>query len=143
LSRIAIEQPSELDLNTIQAALTTTYWSPGITREVVARACAHSLCAVARDEAGGLIGFARLVTDHATFAWLCDVFVLAPHQGRGLARALVTALMQHESCLGLRRWLLATRDAHGVYAPLGFAPLDTPDRFMHIKRPAPYGEAAG
>jgi len=137
--RIAIEQPSEADLDVIHGALTRTYWSPGIAREVVAQAFAHSTVALARDEGGGLIGFARLVTDKATFAWIADVIVLPGHEGQGLARTLVRALRALPELQGLRRWLLATKDAHGVYAPLGFAPLAAPDRFMEIKLAAPYG----
>lgn len=139
MPRIAIEQPSETDIDVIAAVLRETYWSPGIPRDVVARACANSMCAVARDDKGKLIGFARLVTDKATFAWLCDVIVLPGKQGRGLGRALVQTFQQHPDLQGLRRWLLGTKDAHGVYAPLGFTPLDAPERFMHIKDPSPYG----
>lgn len=139
-AHIAIEQPSEADIGAIHAMLRESYWSPGIPREVVARACANSKCAIARDDAGKLIGFARLVTDKATFAWLCDVVVLPGKQGRGLGRALVRTFQQHPELQGLRRWMLATRDAHSVYAPLGFAPLDAPERFMQIKNPAPYGK---
>lgn len=136
---ITIEQPSETDLDTIHAVLRETYWSPGIPRDVVARACANSMCAIARDDKGKLIGFARLVTDKATFAWLCDVIVLPGKQGRGLGRALVRTFLDHPELQGLRRWLLATKDAHGVYAPLGFETLDAPDRLMQIRNPAPYG----
>lgn len=139
MPRIAIEQPSETDIDAIHAVLRETYWSPGIPRDVVARACANSMCAVARDDSGKLIGFARLVTDKATFAWLCDVIVLPGKQGRGLGRELVQTFQKHPELQGLRRWLLGTKDAHGVYAPLGFTPLDTPERFMHIRNPAPYG----
>jgi N-acetylglutamate synthase-like GNAT family acetyltransferase len=136
---ITIEQPSDADIEIIHALLRESYWSPGIPRDVVARACANSMCAIARDSAGKLIGFARLVTDRATFAWLCDVIVLPGKQGRGLGRALVSAFQQHPELQGLRRWLLATKDAHGVYTPLGFASLDAPERFMHIRNPHPYG----
>lgn len=139
---IVIEHPSETDIDVIHAVLKETYWSPGIPREAVARACENSMCAIARDEAGRLIGFARLVTDKATFAWLCDVIVLPGKQGRGLGRALVQTFQRHPELQGLRRWLLGTRDAHGVYAPLGFTPLDAPERFMHIRNPAPYGRAS-
>lgn len=139
MPRIAIEQPSETDIDVIHSVLRETYWSPGIPRDVVARACANSMCVVARDDAGKLIGFARLVTDKATFAWLCDVIVLPGKQGRGLGRALVQTFREHPELRGLRRWLLATKDAHGVYTPLGFTPLDAPDRFMHIKNSSPYG----
>jgi GNAT superfamily N-acetyltransferase len=114
--------------------LTESYWSPGVAREVVARGCANSMCAIARDDARALVGFARLVTDRASFAWLCDVFVLPAWQGRGVARGLVRALRAHPELQGLRRWLLATRDAHGVYAALGFVPLAAPDRWMEIVR---------
>ncbi len=137
---ITIEQPTDADIDIIQNVLKDTYWSPGIPRDVVARACANSMCAIARDDAGKLIGFARLVTDKATFAWLCDVIVLPGKQGRGLGRALVQTFQRHPELQGLRRWLLGTKDAHGVYTPLGFTPLDAPDRFMHIKNPAPYGK---
>jgi N-acetylglutamate synthase-like GNAT family acetyltransferase len=139
---IAIEQPSETDIEIIHAVLRETYWSPGIPRHVVARACANSMCAVARDDAGKLIGFARVVTDKATFAWLCDVIVLPGKQGKGLGRALVQTFQRHPELQGLRRWLLGTKDAHGVYAPLGFAPVEAPERLMHIKNPKPYGEPA-
>jgi GNAT superfamily N-acetyltransferase len=136
---IAIEQPSETDIEIIHAVLRETYWSPGIPRDVVARACANSMRAIARDEHGKLIGFARLVTDKATFAWLCDVIVLPGKQGKGLGRALVQTFQRHPELQGLRRWLLATKDAHGVYEPLGFAALASPDRLMEIRNAAPYG----
>lgn len=137
---ITIEQPSDADIDAIQHVLKDTYWSPGIPRDVVARACANSMCAIARDDTGKLIGFARLVTDKATFAWLCDVIVLPGKQGKGLGRALVQTFQRHPELQGLRRWLLGTKDAHGVYTPLGFTPLDAPDRFMQIRNPTPYGE---
>lgn len=138
--RISIEQPTDTDIDAIHAVLRETYWSPGIPRETVARACAHSMCAIARDDAGKLIGFARLVTDKATFAWLCDVVVLPGKQGKGLGRALVRTFLDHPELQGLRRWLLGTKDAHGVYTPLGFAPIEEPHRLMHIRNPNPYGK---
>ena len=137
---INIEQPSDTDIDAIHAVLRETYWSPGIPRETVARACANSMCAIARDDAGKLIGFARLVTDKATFAWLCDVVVLPGKQGKGLGRALVRTFLDHPELQGLRRWLLGTKDAHGVYTPLGFAPIEEPHRLMHIRNPNPYGK---
>ncbi|WP_395646904.1 GNAT family N-acetyltransferase [Terricaulis sp.] len=139
--RIVIEQPTNSDLDVIHSVLTETYWSPGIPRDTVARACANSFCAIARDDRGALIGFARLVTDRATFAWLCDVIVLPAHQGQGLARSLVRTLREEPELTHLRRWLLGTKDAHGVYAPLGFAPLAAPERMMEIRNPTPYGRA--
>ncbi len=139
MTSITIEQPSEIDIEIIHGVLRETYWSPGIPREVVAKACANSMCAIARDDAGKLIGFARLVTDKATFAWLCDVIVLPGRQGKGVGRALVQTFQEHPELQGLRRWLLGTKDAHGVYTPLGFTPLDAADRFMQIRNPHPYG----
>lgn len=142
MTSIIIEQPSQTDLDAIHAVLKETYWSPGIPRDVVARACANSMCAVARDESGKLIGFARLVTDKATFAWLCDVIVLPGKQGRGLGRALVQTFQNLPELQGLRRWLLGTKDAHGVYEPLGFSSLAAPQGFMEIRNPEPYGPKA-
>lgn len=136
---IAVESPTEADIDALHPMLRESYWSPGIPRETVTRACANSLCAIARDDAGTLIGFARLVTDRAVFAWLCDVIVAPAHRGRGIGRGLVGALMAHPDTQGLRRWMLGTRDAHGVYAELGFGPIKAPDRLMEIIRPAPYG----
>ena len=141
--RVALEAPSAGDLAIIHAELGKTYWSPGIPLETVTRAFAHSVVALARDEAGALIGFARVVTDKATFAWLCDVVVLEAHRCKGVARAVARALMAGPELQGLRRWLLATRDAHGVYAPLGFVPSPAPDRWMEIKNAAPYGVQVG
>jgi GNAT superfamily N-acetyltransferase len=139
---IAIAQPSARDLDVIHAFLAESYWSPGIPRDVVERACAGSVCAIARDQQSALIGFARAISDRATFAWLADVFVLPAHQGQGVSRRLVGALQNHPELQNLRRWLLATRDAHGVYAPLGFVPLDKPERYMQIRAAAPYGRAS-
>jgi len=140
--KIAIEPPSAADMDAIHTVLAESYWSPGVPRDVAARAFANSIVALARDGEGKLAGFARLVTDKATFAWLADVIVLPPHGGKGLARAMVSALRAHPELQGLRRWLLATKDAHGVYAPLGFEPIAAPERYMEIKLAAPYGRAS-
>jgi GNAT superfamily N-acetyltransferase len=142
MAAIAIEQPSESDIDVIHGVLSESYWSPGIPRKTVQRACANSLCAIARNDRGALIGFARLVTDKATFAWLADVFVLPSHRGKGVARDLVRAFQAKPELQNLRRWLLATRDAHGVYVALGFAPLDAPERMMEVRNRNPYGRAA-
>lgn len=139
MAAIAIEQPSQTDINIIHAVLAETYWSPGIPREVVAKAAANSICAIARDQSGTLISFARLVTDRATFAWLCDVIVLPAHQGQGIGRDLVRTLQAHPELGNLRRWLLGTRDAHGVYEKLGFTPIEEPHRLMHKRNTNPYG----
>jgi GNAT superfamily N-acetyltransferase len=138
MTTIVVEQPSEAEIDMICAALTTTYWSPGVSREIVGRAFRNSMCVVAREE-GQLVGFARLVTDKATFAWLCDVFVAPSHRGFGVGRDLVRAFRNHPDLQNLRRWLLGTRDAHGVYAALGFGAIGAPERLMEIRNPAPYG----
>ncbi len=134
--------PTRLDLDAIHAFLSRSYWSPGVPRAVVARAIANSLCfGVYRD--GAQVGFARVVTDQATFAYLADVYVLEAHRGQGLSHRLVDHVLAHPALQGLRRVLLATRDAHGLYAAHGFAPLAAPDRFMEIHRPDAYRPADG
>lgn len=127
--------PAAVDLDTVHGFLTTSYWSPGIDRERVARAVSNSLCASALDADGRLVGFARAVTDYASFAYLADVFVLPEHRGQGLARRLVAALVGHPEMATIRKWMLSTDDAHGVYAPLGFRPLARPEDVME-HRPA-------
>lgn len=129
---ITVEQLPEADIDVLHPMLRETYWSPGIPRDTVARACAQSLCAVARDETGRLIGFARAVTDRAVFAWLCDVIIDPAHRGQGLGRGLVRALMEHPEMQTVRRWMLGTADAHGVYAELGFESLKAPERLMEV-----------
>ncbi len=102
-----------------------SYWSTGIRRDVVERAFSNSLVIGAYATAAGLqLGVARLVTDQATFAWLCDVFVDEAARGQGLGRTMVMALLADPRLQTLRRWALATRDAHEVYAPLGFGPVN-------------------
>ena len=115
--------PGRLDLTRVHGWLRDEYWSPGIRREVVERAFANSL-SVGAYTADGQVAVARAVTDCATFAWLCDVFVAPAMRGRGIARAMVRELMADARLQTLRRWCLATRDAHGVYAAVGFAPVD-------------------
>ena len=128
---------SRLDVGTIHAFLSSSYWSSGIPRETVERAIANSLCIGGYVESRQ-VAFVRMVTDRATFAYLADVFVLPSHRGRGLSRTLVEALLSHPEIQGLRRMLLVTRDAHGLYAKLGFSLLAAPDRFMERHQPNPY-----
>jgi len=128
---------ARFDITAIHAFLTQAYLSPGIPREVVERAIAHSLCfGVLCD--GSQVGFARVVTDRSTFAYLADVYVLEAHRGRGLSKRLMDAIVSHPDLQGLRRWLLATRDAHTLYSRYGFGPLMAPDRMMEIARPDIY-----
>ena len=93
-------------------------------------------------EGPGQIGFARVITDYATFAYLADVFIIESHRRRGLANFLMECIVQHPQLQGLRRWTLATRDAHQLYAKFGFKPLGRPDRFMELHNPEVYKKAA-
>lgn len=126
-----------MDVGAIHAFLTRTYWARGIPRETVQRAIDHSLC-FGVFQGPAQVGFARVVTDQATFAYLADVYLLDEHRGQGLARRLVQAVLAHPRLQGLRRWLLVTRDAHALYRPHGFEPLAHPDRIMEIHRPDAY-----
>ena len=121
--------PGRLDLAVVHGYLTRSYWAAGRSRELVARALQHSLCFGLYHEREQ-IGLARVVSDYATFAWLCDVFVLEEQQGQGLGKWLIGAVIAHPQLQGLRRMMLATRDAHGLYRQYGFAPLDEPARWM-------------
>jgi GNAT superfamily N-acetyltransferase len=129
---------AELDVALIHRFLgEESYWAKGIPRATVERALEHSLCF------GGFVGagqvaFARVISDYATFANLVDVFVLAPHRGRGYGRALMDAVVAHPKLQGLRRFTLATSDAHGLYALYGFKPLARPESFMERHDPGVY-----
>ncbi|CAG1011903.1 amino-acid N-acetyltransferase [Burkholderiales bacterium] len=129
--------PSRFDIAAIHDFLAHSYWSPGLPREVLERAIAHSLCFGLFCE-GRQVGFARMITDRATFAYLADVYVLEAHRGKGLARRLVQTILAHPDLQGLRRMMLATRDAHGLYAKFDFQPLAGPQRFMELHRPEVY-----
>jgi GNAT superfamily N-acetyltransferase len=114
-----------------------SYWAKGVPRETVERSIENSICfGVYRT--GKQVGFARVVSDCATFAWLADVFIVEDQRGRGLGKRLVAAILAHPSFQGLRRFLLGTLDAHGLYAQFGFGPLTQIERFMEIRNPNPY-----
>lgn len=131
--RISLD-PARLQFDVIHGYLSRSYWSLGIPRELVERAARNSLVVGAYDPASEQVGFARLITDHTTFGYLADVFVLEAHRGRGLSRAMVQALMDLPEVRGMRRLMLATRDAHGLYAKLGWAPVTDPAPLMQIHR---------
>lgn len=111
------------------------YWSIGLPRDIFDRSVDGSLCFVAATAGDEVAGFARVVSDRATFAWLCDVFVLPAHRGNGVSKRLMDAVMAHPDLARVRNFMLATRDAHGLYARYGFAPLEEPSRWMAIRRP--------
>lgn len=123
------DAPARLDVARIHGWLTGSYWSPGIARSLVERAIAGSHCLGAYRD-GQQVGFARMITDHATFAWLADVWVDEPARGAGLGRRMVRWFLEDPRFAGIRRIGLTTADAHGVYAALGFTPLLRPDRYM-------------
>lgn len=128
---------SRMDVDAIHAFLSRSYWSPGVPRTVVERAMQHSLCFAMLHE-GRHVGFARVVTDRATFAYLADVHVLEEHRGRGLSKRLMEAVVRHPDLQGLRRMMLATRDAHGLYEQYGFTPLASPGVMMERHDPDVY-----
>jgi len=132
--------PSKLDLASIHAFLTRSYWSPEIPRLTVAIAIKNSLTIGAYLQTGEQIGFARLVTDHATFGYLADVYVLEEHRGQGIASRMVSELLDLPEVRKFRRILLATKDAHRVYARLGFENIPDAKPFMQIVRKNIYAD---
>lgn len=115
--------PARLDRDAIWGFLRTSYWSPGVARDVVERAIDNSLVFGLYAPAGAQAGFARVLTDRARFGWLCDVFVLEAHRGRGLGTWLVETVVTHPDLAGMRL-VLATADAHGLYERFGFGPVE-------------------
>jgi GNAT superfamily N-acetyltransferase len=136
--------PDEMDVDAIHAFLGgESYWARGIPRETVERSIRNSLCFGVFDTAGGAqVAFARVVTDRATFAYLADVYVVPAFRGRGISRLLMETITAHPDLQGLRRWMLMTQDAHGLYAQFGFRPLAHPDRAMERTDPDIYARTA-
>ncbi len=121
----------------IHRFLTMSYWAKGIPRAVVARSIQNSMCFGAY-RGGRQIGFARVISDYATYAYIGDVFVLKAYRGRGVGKLLMQSIMRNPRLRGLRRWSLVTADAHGLYARFGFTPLRAPDRYMELHDPDVY-----
>ncbi len=128
------DDKQRIDVARVHGWLAGSYWSPGIERAVVERAMAHSHCLGAYRD-GRQVGFARAITDYATFAWIADVWIDEAERGRGLGRRMVAWFVDHPRFAGIRRVGLTTADAHGVYAPLGFTSLLRPDRYMERLSP--------
>ncbi len=120
---------AKLDLNTIVNFLSTSYWAVGRSKTTIQRSIEHSLV-FGVYQAEEQIGFARVVTDYATFAWIADVFILPQFRQQGLAKWLIETILAHPDLQGLRRWVLATQDAHGLYEKMGFKHLTEPWRWM-------------
>jgi GNAT superfamily N-acetyltransferase len=144
---------ARLNLDVTYGFLTSCYWAKGIPRDVVARSIEHSLCfgiydgtaeksprlaKEARPAAPVQVGFARVISDFATVAYVGDVFVVDTHRGRGLGKWLMECITQHPALQNLRRWILTTRDAHGLYSQVGFTPVKSPERYMELHRPDVY-----
>lgn len=132
---------TRLDVVAIHAFLSQTYWSPGIPLATVQKAIDHSLTFGVYLGAEQ-VGFARVITDKTTFAYLADVYILDAHRGKGLAKRLVASIQAHAELQGLRRFLLATKDAHGLYEQFGFKPLLNPTRMMEVLNPNTYTAGA-
>jgi GNAT superfamily N-acetyltransferase len=126
-----------LCMDAIHGYLVQSYWSSGIPREILERGIANSLAFGVYDSRQQ-VGFARVVSDYATFAYLADVFVLENHRGQGLGKRLMEVIRSHPKLQGLRRWHLVTRDAHGLYRQYGFTALAAPERHMEIFEPDIY-----
>lgn len=136
------DDAARLDVGVVHEFLMRVYWSENIPREVVARALVSSWSFGLYAPTGAQIGLARLVTDYETFAWLADVFVLEDWRGRGLSKWMMREIFELPALKALRRVLLATRTAHGLYEKVGFGPLARPEWFMEINRPEIYRKAA-
>jgi GNAT superfamily N-acetyltransferase len=130
-----------INLDVVHGFLTECYWAKGIPREAVARSIENALCFGVYAE-NKQIGFARVISDYATYAYIGDVFVLEPFRGRGLGKWLMECIMQHPRLQGLRRWSLVTSDAHGLYAQFGFEPLKKPQNYMELHRPDVYKQTS-
>jgi GNAT superfamily N-acetyltransferase len=128
---------TRVDIDLVHGWLTQSYWSPGIPRSTLQRAIEHSICFGAYCS-GRQVGFARVITDRATFGYLADVFVLEPWRGRGLSRRLMEAVKAHPELQGLRRFMLATRDAHALYRKFGFGAPASLGSLMEILDPDVY-----
>jgi len=126
-----------MDFDLVHAWLTNTYWSPGIERAKVEKAARLSALVIGAFDGPVQVGYTRIISDKTTFAWVCDVYVEESVRGHGIARAMLRLALEHPEFQGLRRWALATKDAHAVYAGCGFEALPEPDRWM-IRLQKPY-----
>lgn len=127
-----------LDIGMLHGFLTKSYWSPGIPLETVKKAIENSICFGAYNGEGKQVGFARVVTDKASFAYLADVFVLPECRGKGISKMIMEAYSNHPDLQGLRRHMLATRDAHELYKKYGFTPIPNPEILMQRHDPEVY-----
>jgi GNAT superfamily N-acetyltransferase len=132
------DDPTRLDLRAMHSYLRRAYWSEQIPLEVLERAVRASLCIGAYDTTGAQVGLSRFISDYATFCYVCDVYVLEEHRGRGLSKAMLALATEHPRLQGLRRWNLVTADAHGLYEQFGFVSPLRPERYMERLDPEVY-----
>jgi GNAT superfamily N-acetyltransferase len=130
-------EKEKMDIDLVHSFLTRSYWAEGISKETVQRSIDGALCFGVFYQKKQ-IGFARMITDKATFAYLADVFIIEEYRGLGLSKWLMEVIMSYPGLQGLRRMMLATRDAHELYKKFGFTPLNNVDRWMHIHNPDVY-----
>ena len=128
---------SKIDLEAIHNFLSKSYWAEGISKQVIQKSIENSLCFAVYFK-GRVIGFARVITDYATFAYLADVFIVPEERGKGLSKWLIQVIIDHPRLQGLRRFTLATKDAQGLYARFGFKPFAKPERWMERHDPDVY-----
>jgi GNAT superfamily N-acetyltransferase len=133
--------PARIHVSRVHGFLTNSYWGRGIPPETVRQSIENSIC-FGIYHGQEQVGFARVISDRATFAYLADVFILPQFRGRGLSTWLMECIMAHPDLQGLRRWVLATQDAHGLYARYGFTPMKSPERWMELHHPDVYAKAA-
>jgi N-acetylglutamate synthase-like GNAT family acetyltransferase len=132
--------PARIDIGMVHEFLTNSYWAKGIPLETVLRSIENSI-SFGVYHGQQQVGLARIISDQATFAYLADVFISSAYRGRGLSQWLMECIVSHPDLQGLRRWMLATQDAHGLYAKLGFTPIKHPDSWMEIHCPDVYAKA--
>jgi GNAT superfamily N-acetyltransferase len=137
---VVSDDRGRLDRALVHGLIASSYWAAGIPQATMDKAIDHSLC-FGLYRGAGQLGFARVVTDYSTFAYLCDVFVDEAHRGAGLGKWLVECLLSHPDLQGLRRMSLMTRDAHSLYQPFGFRPMADATRYLEIHRPDAYRAA--
>ena len=130
--------PTDLDIDLVYAFVSQSYWAKNIPLHTLKKSIENSVVFGAYNDTGDQIGFARVITDKATFAYLGDVFVVESHRGKGISKLIMQAVSSHPDLQGLRRFMLATSDAHGLYSQFGFKPVDNPEILMQIWKPGIY-----
>ena len=128
----------EIDIDAVFAFISNSYWAEGIPKKLLVKAINNSLCFSIFDQSNAQVGFARVITDTATFAYLADVYIVDEHRGKGLSKMLVETIVNHAELQGLRRFMLATSDAHGLYQQYGFSSMSRPEMMMEIAKPDVY-----